>query len=91
MSYLQELQQQLRELIGEIDEAKQKAIVQLLGRKSTRVGRTGGRMAKRSQRLTAPAPISDRQANGLHRINSATAGGVPPAFLFARRRAYGRP
>ena len=33
MSYLQELRQELHELLGEIDEAKQKAIVQFVGKK----------------------------------------------------------
>jgi hypothetical protein len=33
MSYLQALQQELRELIGDLDEAKQKAIVRFVGKK----------------------------------------------------------
>ena len=33
MSYLQELRQELHELLGDIDEAKQKAIVQFVGQK----------------------------------------------------------
>jgi hypothetical protein len=63
MSYLQALQQELRGLIEDLDEATQKEIARFVGKKVYESWQQGASTAKRSPRLTAPTPISNRQAN----------------------------